>query len=189
MALPAAHAALAFGMTRQRSLQVLLFLALLSVLPDFDFLLVLSRWGQPQFGHHRTWSHSLLFAGSMTVFWSFLRPGFLRKVSPGLFFSVLISHSILDLLCTSDAADHGVAILWPFIDTRYGWPVLVPLYLQFANSPFSLIGAVKFTTLELLLAGPLFFLTGMMRISFLHAVNRLKNLSSQAERDDREVEI
>jgi len=190
MALPTAHAAVAVGLTRKRSIRVLLFLAFLSVLPDFDFLAVLLRWQNPQFDLHRSWSHSLFFSATLTLLWYWIRPQIriLKEVSPGLFFSALVSHAILDMLCTSNAADHGVAILWPFLDTRYGWPVLVPLYLKFASSPFSITGALKFTSLELLLAGPLFLFAGMMRASFYHIINRFKTLST-AEREAPELEL
>ena len=49
-------------------------------------------------------------------------------------------------------------LLWPFTNTRFGWPVLVPLYRLLADSPFSLRGAALFTLLEILLAWPLWML-------------------------------
>lgn len=133
---------------------MLAFLALLSVLPDFDFALV---WGLglPLEQVHRTWSHSLFFALFLTLVWVVVRPGRLKSVSGFLFFSVLISHSLLDLLCTADPSSHGIMLLWPFSQIRLGWPVLVPLYLEFADSPFTLSGALRFTWLELWLSLPL----------------------------------
>ncbi len=65
------------------------------------------------------------------------------------------------MLCTADVADHGVMLLWPVITERWGWAALVPLYRLFADSPFSLSGALRFTLLETLLAAPLW---GMGRL-------------------------
>ncbi len=154
MALPTAHLAFSTGISPRRDFRSLLFLSLLSVAPDFDFALV---WGLgwPIREFHRTFSHSLLFAVLVALAFAALRPRILKAVSPGLVLAVLASHAALDLLCTADAADHGVQLFWPFWDGRYGWAVLVPLYRAFAESPFSLLGALRFTLLEILLAAPL----------------------------------
>lgn len=162
MALPIAHFAVAGGLTKQRSWPVLVFLATLSVAPDFDFLLVwLFKF--PTQEVHRTWSHSIPFALLVSLLWPMIRPRFLKGVSAPLFFAVLMSHGVIDLLCTLDASDHGVMLLWPFSAARFGWPVLVPLYLLFADSPFSAGGALRFTLLELFLAAPLFLLARTLR--------------------------
>ncbi len=153
MALPVAHGAVALALTRDRDYFFLLTLALLSILPDGDFILVWG-WGWEMGPHHRTFSHSLLFFAGLTLLWIFVRPRRLGSVSAPLFFAVLCSHSLLDLLCTADVS-HGVMLFWPLLDWRLGWPVLVPLYQAFALSPFSLHGAVNFTLLEMALALPL----------------------------------
>ena len=76
---------------------------------------------------------------------------------------LLASHSVVDLACTADVMDHGVELFWPLLDVRLGWPVLVPLYRLFAESPFSLQGALLFTFLELMLALLLWFLMRLFR--------------------------
>lgn len=162
MALPIAHFAVAGGLAKHRSWPALVFLAILSVAPDFDFLLVW-LFKLPQHEVHRTWSHSVPFALMASLVWPMLRPRFLKDISSVLFFAVLMSHGLIDLLCTLDAADHGVMLFWPFSEARFGWPVLVPLYLLFADSPFTPGGALRFTLLELLLAAPLFFLARTLR--------------------------
>ncbi len=151
MALPVAHTAFALGWTRSRDAKVLLFLSLLAIAPDFDFALV---WGLgwPVHDYHRTFSHSLPAALLATGIYWLLRPAWLERVSAKVFFAVVASHAVLDMMCTSDAADHGVQLFWPFASARLGWPVLVPLYRLFAESPFSAEGALRFTALEALLA-------------------------------------
>ena len=79
----------------------------------------------------------------------------MKEITPGVCFLILLSHSLLDMLCTLDPATHGVMLFWPFHDYRFGWPVLVPLYRLFAESPFSVQGALRFIFLEVMLAVPL----------------------------------
>lgn len=160
MALPIAHFSVAWGLAQSRDRLMLLALAIISVAPDFDFVFV---WGlgMPIQAWHRTWSHSVLFALALVPIWVLLRPKRLQEISGLLFFSVLASHGFLDLFCTADAADHGVMVFWPLSTARYGWPGLVPLYLSFADSPFSLQGTLRFTFLELLLA-PLLWSTARL---------------------------
>ncbi len=165
MALPVAHTAFALGWTRSRDPRVLLFLSLAAVAPDFDFALVWG-FGWPVHDFHRTFSHSLLAALLATGVYRLARPDWLRRVSAGVFFAVLASHAVLDMMCTSDAADHGVQLFWPFATERFGWPVLVPLYRLFAESPFSIEGALRFTALEIILAGFLWLAARGLRDSF-----------------------
>ncbi len=154
MALPVAHGSFALGVTRSRDPWVVLLLLVLSVAPDFDFFFV---WvlGLPLESFHRTFSHSILFAGVAACVFSFLRPRRWKEVSPAIVFMVLVSHGFLDLVCTLDPSHHGVMLLWPLSDTRWGWSVLVPIYQQFGDSPFSVEGALRFTALEMVLAVPL----------------------------------
>jgi membrane-bound metal-dependent hydrolase YbcI (DUF457 family) len=158
MALPVAHGAFVFGATKNRNMLVLLFLVIVSVAPDFDFFFV---WvlGLPMQTFHRTFAHSIPFALVFTLLYAWVRPRWLSHLPPSLFFLVLVSHGLLDLLCTADAADHGVMLFWPVSTSRWGWPVLVPLYQQFGDSPFTVQGALRFTGLELLLS-PLLWLLG-----------------------------
>lgn len=162
MALPIAHTAVALGTTRSRDPLVLVFLALLSIFPDFDFVLVWG-FGFPVHIYHRTFSHSLLFAAALALLWVVVRPPRLQTVSSALIFLVLFSHSLVDMICTADVADHGVMLFWPFSRYRSGWPILVPLYLVFGSSPFSLGGAFRFTLLEIILATPLWFTARSIR--------------------------
>ena len=162
MALPVAHTAVALGMTRSRDPLIWVCLGLLSILPDLDFILVWG-FGLPINVYHRTFSHSLLFGVTMALLWMAIRPGRLKAISPFLVFAVLLSHSFVDMLCTADVLDHGVVFFWPLSDYPMGWPALVPLYLFFGSSPFSLAGALRFTFLEMLLALPLWLLVRSVR--------------------------
>jgi membrane-bound metal-dependent hydrolase YbcI (DUF457 family) len=157
MALPVAHSAIAMGFASTRDRSVALFLCVLSFCPDFDFFFV---WflGMPLEAFHRTFSHSLLPVAVATGLFVWFRPARLSAVSGTLFFAVLGSHAVLDMLCTADRLDHGVMLFWPVSDLRLGWPVLVPLYSYFGESPFSPGGFLRFTALEVLLA-PLLWLT------------------------------
>ncbi len=163
MALPVAHLAVALGASRRRSKSDLLLLVILALAADFDFALV---WGLglPLDVYHRTFSHSLTAAVAVTGLYGWLRARIAAfELSPFLVFCVYLSHPLLDLLCTADAADHGVMLLWPLSTERFGWAVLVPLYQQFAVSPFSLQGALRFTLLEVLLAVPLWASVAWLR--------------------------
>jgi membrane-bound metal-dependent hydrolase YbcI (DUF457 family) len=166
MALPIAHTAVALGMTRSRDPLIWTCLGLLSILPDFDFILVWG-FGLPIDIYHRSFSHSLLFALTMAFLWTPLRPQRLRAISPGLVFAVLLSHSFLDMLCTADVLDHGVVFFWPLSNYPLGWPTLVPLYLFFGSSPFSFTGAIRFTLLEMLMAVPLWLSVKSIRDGLL----------------------
>ena len=162
MALPVAHTAVALGMTHSRDPLVWACLGLFSILPDFDFILVWG-FGLPINVYHRTFSPSLLFGAAVALLWMVIRAGRLKTISPALVFAELLSHSFVDMLCTADGLDHGVVFFWPLSNYRMGWPALVPLYLLFGSSPFSLGGALRFTLLEILLALPLWLLVRSAR--------------------------
>ncbi len=162
MALPVAHWALALGMVDLRRRVSWACLAVFAILPDCDFVL---GWGLDfaENPYHRSFSHSLFFFFLLVLLWAMVRPRRLEEFTPGVCFLVLLSHGLLDLLCTDDAARHGVMLFWPFSDHRTGWPVLVPLYRLFAESPFSPEGAALFTLLELGLAVPLWICGRLLR--------------------------
>ena len=166
MALPVAHTAVALGLTRSRDPLAWAFLGFLSILPDFDFILV---WGLglPIGVYHRTFSHSIFFCVAISLLWMVVCPARLKSISPLLVVMILLSHSFLDMLCTADVLDHGVVLFWPLSNDRMGWPILVPLYLFFGSSPFSFSGAIRFTLLEMLLAGPLWLLARSLRTGLL----------------------
>lgn len=168
MALPVAHLSIALGAGGSKDWKSILILGLLSVAPDFDFALV---WGLglPVDSYHRTFSHSLTAALLIAVAYALVRPAWLR-LSPWLVLAVYASHSLLDLLCTADIADHGVMIFWPFSLERFGGPILVPLYRNFAESPFSLAGATLFTVLELMLAPMLWAAAWLVRRALLYGL-------------------
>jgi membrane-bound metal-dependent hydrolase YbcI (DUF457 family) len=154
MALPLVHSSIAAGLARTRDPILLGSLAFLSVLPDFDFLFVWAFGGSAH-TWHRTWSHSIVFALVLTLIWKHVRSGRFKAITPALFFTVLVSHCLVDLVCVQDPLDHGIMIFWPLSEVRLGWPVMVPLYLTFGDSPFSVEGALRFSALELILAAPL----------------------------------
>ncbi len=162
MALPIAHWAVALALTRSRGRKIRALAALIAVLPDFDFILV---WGLGfSLQHfHRTFSHSLISFALVSLLWALLRPGSLNELSPKLVFVLLASHSVVDMACTADVADHGVELFWPVLDLRLGWPLLVPLYRVFAESPFSVKGAVLFALLEAFLGLLLWLLMHLFR--------------------------
>lgn len=180
MALPIAHSAVAVGITRSRDPLVLAFLAGLSILPDLDWLLV---WG---FGlerevFHRTFSHSIGFSLLLALLWSLVRPVRLKSVSSLLVFSAVLSHALVDLMCTANVTDHGVMLFWPLSESRMGWPILVPLYLVFAASPFSLQGALRLTLLEVVLALPLWWFVRSIRNGVLRLASTLPKCDCVSE--------
>ncbi len=153
MALPVSHSAIALGLNRSRDPAVILAVVTLALAPDFDFLLVWG-FGLPIQSFHRTFSHSLLVQAAAALVWWRVRPMRLQGLGPFLFFLILASHSTYDVLCTADSADHGVMAFWPVTLERFGWPVFVPIYRIFGESPFSWQGFLSFTALECFLAWP-----------------------------------
>lgn len=187
MALPLAHAALATGLVKTKTWKTWLLVCLLAVCPDFDFLLVVF-FGWTFSAAHRTVAHSLFAALIVTLGFSAFaqmrlkggrRPQWWLPPAAAVFAAVA-SHGVLDLLCTADAADHGVMIFWPLSQTRFGWPVLVPFYRLVGNSPFSVEGFLSFTVLEMSLAGPL-WLFGRMTASALQALGRRRFIGAALE--------
>jgi len=166
MALPIAHSAVAFGIIRSRDRLVLAGAVFLSILPDLDFILVWG-FGLPIQVYHRTFSHSILFSLALALLWRSFCPFRLRTLSFMPVLLILLSHGAIDMLCTSDAADHGVMLFWPASSYRAGVPVLVPVYLLVANSPFSPEGALRFLFLESFMAWPLWRFTRIVREGLL----------------------
>ena len=173
MALPVAHVAVAYAICRSTDRPTLICLAFLSIVPDFDLLLVW-MFDVSMSVYHRTFTHSLLFVLLVAALWLAARPKRLQTVSFGLVFLVVASHGFLDMLCTADATDHGVMLFWPLTEHRLGWPVLVPLYRLFASTPFTVRGFVLFTFLEVLLVISLWLLLRSGRSAVSGFVNRMR---------------
>ena len=167
MALPTAHASIALGLSAVDTWTKRATICLLCLLPDFDFALV--ALGVPLSEAHRTFSHSLAFAVAIALLWR-LWPTARRWIPSRWIFAAVISHGLYDMLCTADAADHGVMLLWPASDWRLGWPILVPLYRLVGETPFSLAGAAGFTLLEAIMAWPLWRLSRTLS----NGIRRLK---------------
>ena len=106
--------------------KLLLFCALLSILPDIDVLAFYFEIPYNSFWGHRGFTHSLSFAMivSLTVYMTFFfkdfRKSFPSKIISARIFILLVfsaaSHSILDAMTNGGL---GVAFLSPFIDNRY----------------------------------------------------------------------
>jgi membrane-bound metal-dependent hydrolase YbcI (DUF457 family) len=94
---------------------ILIGIVLLSILPDFDFLL--------PFGH-RSFSHSLLFCLVASII--------IGRFTPFSYltcFSIILSHLVLDSL---EDGFHTVSWLWPFqIHTSHYNPDLITIIKRF----------------------------------------------------------
>src|SRR3989442_1725323 len=170
MAFPAAHFSLGLGVAtalgqKFTSSRWVLFWALVSVLPDFDFFFVFVL-GFSKREYHRTFTHSIVFsfAASVFIFLATKRAAN-RNHDPGktgarafwlAIFLVLLSHVALDFLCVSDYQRDGEMLFWPFDRRTYGYRrFLVPLYLKFGGQPRHYLEvAIPYTLLEIILWSP-----------------------------------
>jgi inner membrane protein len=122
---PAVPLALGLGLgARTVSRRLLLAGIALSILPDLDVLAFQFAIPYGAGLGHRGFSHSLLFAASMTLagaFW--LRRHQERFVPAVLFlFIAAASHGVLDAFTNGG---YGIAFLWPFSLERYFAPLQV----------------------------------------------------------------
>jgi inner membrane protein len=120
---PAVPLAIAAGLGRRRiPLRLAAAGAIASVLPDAD--VVAFELGIPYsdpFGH-RGASHSLAFALAVALVAAALhgRLGASRRATFAFVLAAAASHPLLDALTDGGL---GVALLWPFSDERFFWPV------------------------------------------------------------------
>lgn len=127
-----------------------IFLAALffSVAPDFDFFFV---WVLGLGEHwHRGFTHSVLFAASITILMLLLK-GFSHARTILALGSALLSHALLDSLTTAHGG--GAQLLFPFSDVRFGAG-----FNRFftSESEFVLSVLVKQSLVELLIFTPIF---------------------------------
>ena len=123
---PAIPLAIGTGLGKKAISGKLLALGFLfSILPDFDVIAFYfgipysSQWG------HRGFTHSLFFAGTMSILFAYLLSSRLdlqrTKIFVFLFIS-MASHGLLDMFTDGGL---GIAVLWPFDHARYFWPYQV----------------------------------------------------------------
>ena len=123
---PAIPLAIGTGLGKKSVSGKLLALGILfSILPDFD--VVAFKFGVPyssQWGH-RGFTHSLFFAGIMSIVFAY---AFSRKLEINrvrifsFLFIAMASHGLLDMFTDGGL---GIALLWPFDHARYFWPYQV----------------------------------------------------------------
>lgn len=132
--------------------------ALLSIVPDLDFILVWLGYDRSQC--HRTWTHSVFVALALAWVLTAAHGRLARRsfsLSLLLFcFAVVASHDAVDAIMVEDQLDHGVKLLWPLSEIRFGWrSPLVPFYQYFYPSAKDIgRAAVPYTLLELVLGLP-----------------------------------
>ncbi|MGI8783880.1 MAG: metal-dependent hydrolase [Acidobacteriota bacterium] len=165
MAFPVGHAAAGLAAARALGAPVgeravwTLGIALLAVVPDFDYILV---WplGYSRAQYHRTWTHSLLVAAAVALVVALAHARLTRKPFSWrpllIYFAVVASHGIVDVLMVDNRSEHGVPLFWPFLPERLGWrSPFVPFYELFhPNARNVLRAAVPYTLVELLLGIP-----------------------------------
>ncbi len=103
--------------------------AVASCLPDLDLLP--SLWGVPYRRVHRRATHSLLILAPLVgVAWGVVHA--LGLPMNGKFMvawtAALMSHLVLDVLCTGPSLGHGIPLLWPLTPRR--WSVPRPMFPQ-----------------------------------------------------------
>ena len=126
MPTPVAHSIVSLALSgskpeRVRGLKKAAFWVLLGNFADLDFIpgcLI----GEPSRFHHG-FTHSLLFAVMLSVAGYYFYPRMFRGKAPfWVFFSVAISHLVLDCLTLDTKAPFGLPLLWPFQPTHYRFP-------------------------------------------------------------------
>lgn len=123
---PVIPIALATGLGwHQLTGRLVLLGALFSVLPDLDVIAFAfgipysSQWG------HRGFTHSLLFAAAFSGLFAWSLANWMqtnRIISCAFLFIAMSSHGLLDMLTDGGL---GIAVLWPFDQTRYFFPTQV----------------------------------------------------------------
>jgi inner membrane protein len=104
-----------------------------SILPDMDMIGYALGYRYPSPFAHRGLTHSLVFALTVGLIAAAAAPRL--KTTRGIaFFEALLailSHYFLDIL----GSRNGVALFWPFDETRYAWPW--PAFISFILDWFS----------------------------------------------------
>ncbi|MGW8248965.1 MAG: metal-dependent hydrolase [Acidiferrobacterales bacterium] len=123
---PAIPLAIGTGLGKETVSGKLLVLGILfSILPDFD--VIAFKFGIPyssQWGH-RGFTHSLFFAIVISLAFAYLLSSKLALNRGRVFtflFIAMASHGLLDMFTDGGL---GIALLWPFTNTRYFWPYQV----------------------------------------------------------------
>lgn len=132
---PLAHSSIALIFRKDsKNILFLLFCCLLTILPDFDFLIGMT---------HRGFTHSILFS---------LIIGILISRKEWLYYSGLtLSHPILDMLC-EDYPRGGVQLFWPFQG-----------YFQFPFHPFKATPILESMALEVFIVISLIILVNTLK--------------------------
>jgi len=148
----------------------LLAFAAAGAAPDLDLL----------FGVHSGPTHGLgsaVIAGAAAwIFWSaWLRRGGGFRVATAVFLAYA-SHALLDWLSTDTSPPIGIMALWPLSAEHYLSPyrVFLPLLRRYSGPEFWLIN-LRAVIRELLILGPLFWLTWWMRGEHRRAGLRLSD--------------
>jgi membrane-bound metal-dependent hydrolase YbcI (DUF457 family) len=162
MPLPVAHSLL--GATFASSLvpadepnrmRILLLCALVSIVPDFDFLPIVLFDIDRSF--HRGFSHSIFFAivVGATIFLFIGR----QRWREGLLYTIaMLSHGLLDALTAVNG--QGVALLWPLTDDRFKLSVIPLFEISYSTPARSIF--VKLA-IETFVFGVLFWLSTKIR--------------------------
>jgi inner membrane protein len=119
------HAAIPIAMTlctRRISHRLLIAGIAASIVPDLDTIGF--RFGvayASEFGH-RGFTHSLVFASILAIFAALFAPELrTKKITAFVFiFIAAASHGLLDMFTNGGL---GIALLWPFTDARYFFPI------------------------------------------------------------------
>jgi inner membrane protein len=119
---PAVPLALGLALTPVMSRRLLLVGVIASVLPDLDVVAFSVGIGYAHPLGHRGFTHSLAFAVVLALLaLAFHRPLRVRRAVAFAFVLVATaSHGLLDMLTNGGL---GIALLWPFSEARYFFPL------------------------------------------------------------------
>ena len=139
--------------------QILCLGALLGVCPDFDYVLNWLHIGSG--GWHHGFTHSIVFALFLGALMTFVTgsPSVNRFI---VFSAAIASHPLLDFLMTES---RGVALWWPFTDSRY--KLSAPNLIDYTWSSTSFwdaaVSILRISLIELIIFGPLLLLIVLLK--------------------------
>lgn len=165
MPLPVAHsligATVATAVDKDSGVRwrILCLSALLGVCPDFDYVLNWLHVGSG--GWHHGFTHSFVFAFFLGALVSLATGS--RSINRFIVFSAAVaSHPLLDFLMTESG---GVALWWPFTDSRYKLGAQTVIDYSWSSTSFwnAAVDILRISLIELIIFGPLLLLVVLLK--------------------------
>jgi inner membrane protein len=132
-----------------RRVKTLSLCLLVAILPDFDFIPGIIE-GEPNKYHHGS-SHSIFIGLTITLILTlmfYFRDKFWIYMT--LFFSIYLSHLVLDLFSLDQSYPYGLKLLWPFSTEYFISPQSVFADIRRVNSNTEFVPSLIFNSHNLM---------------------------------------